>query len=68
MNVLMEQFSISPEDMLAMATLNGARNLGMASRYGSLEKGKCWLAIRVAATASEGVVEAGRQGALEWVN
>jgi hypothetical protein len=40
----------------------------MASHYGSLEKGKRWLAIRVAATDSEGVVEAGRQGDLEWVN
>jgi cytosine/adenosine deaminase-related metal-dependent hydrolase len=68
MNVLMEECSISPEVVLAMATVNGARNLGMESHYGSLEKGKRWLAIRVAATSSEGVVEAGRQGALEWVN
>jgi cytosine/adenosine deaminase-related metal-dependent hydrolase len=64
----MDKCSVSPEVVLAMATLNGARNLGMASHYGSLEKGKRWLAIRVAATDSEGVVEAGRQGDLEWVN
>lgn len=68
MSVLMDKCSVSPEVVLAMATLNGARNLGMASYYGSLEKGKRWLAIRVAATDSEGVVEAGRQGDLEWVN
>jgi cytosine/adenosine deaminase-related metal-dependent hydrolase len=67
MNVLMEECLISPEVVLAMATLNGARNLGMESDYGSLEKGKRWLAIRVAATDSESIVAAGRQGALEWV-
>jgi len=68
MAVLMEECSISPEVVLTMATLNGARNLGMASRYGSLEKGKRWLAIRVAATDSEGIIAAGRQGASEWVS
>ena len=68
MTVLMEQCSISPDVVLAMATLNGARNLGLASDYGSLEKGKRWLAIRVAATDGESIVAAGRQGALEWVN
>jgi len=68
MSVLMEECSISPEVVLTMATLNGARNLGVASHYGSLEKGKRWLAIRVSATDSEGVVEAGRLGALQWVN
>jgi len=68
MSVLMDKCSISPEVVLAMATLNGAHNLGMASHYGSLEKGKRWLAIRVEAADSEGVVEAGRQGALQWVN
>lgn len=68
MAVLMEECSISPDVVLTMATLNGARNLGMASRYGSLEKGKRWLAIRVLAIDSEGIVAAGRQGALEWVS
>jgi cytosine/adenosine deaminase-related metal-dependent hydrolase len=68
MTVLMEQCSVSPDVALTMATLNGARNLGMASDYGSLEKGKRWLAIRVAATDSESIVAAGRQGALQWVN
>jgi cytosine/adenosine deaminase-related metal-dependent hydrolase len=68
MTVLMEKSSIHPDVVLTMATLNGARNLGMASQYGSLEKGKRWLAIRVAATDSEGIVAAGRQGALEWVS
>jgi cytosine/adenosine deaminase-related metal-dependent hydrolase len=68
MAVLMEKCSVSPDVVLTMATLNGARNLGIASDYGSLEKGKRWLAIRVAATDSESVVAAGRQGALEWVN
>ena len=68
MTVLMEQCSVSPDVVLTMATLNGARNLGMASDYGSLEKGKRWLAIRVAATDSESIIAAGRQGALEWVN
>jgi cytosine/adenosine deaminase-related metal-dependent hydrolase len=68
MAVLIEQCSVSPDVVLTMATLNGARNLGMVSDYGSLEKGKRWLAIRVTATDSEGVVEAGCQGALEWVN
>jgi cytosine/adenosine deaminase-related metal-dependent hydrolase len=65
---LMEKCSISPEVVLTMATLNGARNLGLASGYGSLDKGKRWLAIRVAATDSEGIIAAGRQGALEWVS
>ena len=68
MTVLMEKSSIDPDVVLTMATLNGARNLGMASQYGSLEKGKRWLAIRVAATDSEGIVAAGREGALEWVS
>jgi len=68
MAVLMEECSISPDAVLAMATLNGARNLGMASRYGSLEKGKRWMAIRVAAVDSEGIVAAGCQGALEWMS
>jgi cytosine/adenosine deaminase-related metal-dependent hydrolase len=68
MAVLMEECSISPDAVLAMATLNGARNLGMASRYGSLEKGKRWVAIRVAAVDSEGIVAAGCQGAVEWVS
>lgn len=68
MAVLMEECSISPDVVLTMATLNGARNLGMASRYGSLEKGKRWLAIRAVAIDSEGIVAAGRQGALEWVS
>ena len=68
MAVLMEECSISPDVVLTMATLNGARNLGLASRYGSLAKGKRWLAIRVAATDGETIVAAGRQGALEWVS
>jgi cytosine/adenosine deaminase-related metal-dependent hydrolase len=68
MTVLMEECSIHPDVVLTMATLNGARNLGMASQYGSLEKGKRWLAIRVAATDSEGIITAGRQGALAWVS
>jgi len=65
---LMEKCFISPDVVLTMATLNGARNLGLASSYGSLEKGKRWLTIRVAAMDSEGIVAAGRQGALEWVS
>jgi cytosine/adenosine deaminase-related metal-dependent hydrolase len=67
MNVLMEHCSISPDIALAMATLHGARNLGVGTHYGSLEKGKKWLAIRVAAKDSEGVVEAGCRGDLQWV-
>jgi len=63
MAVLIEECSISPDVVLTMATY-----LGMASRYGSLEKGKRWLAIRVVAIDSEGIVAAGRQGALEWVS
>jgi cytosine/adenosine deaminase-related metal-dependent hydrolase len=65
---LMEKCAISPEVALTMATLNGARNLGVASSYGSLEKGKRWLAIRVSATDIEGIVAAGCQGASEWVS
>ena len=68
MSVLMDKCSLSADVVLTMATLNGARNLGMASHYGSLEKGKRWLAIRVAATDGETIVAAGRQGALEWVS
>jgi len=67
MRVLMERCSISPDVVLAMATLHGSRNLGLGSTYGSLEKGKKWLAIRVAATDSEAVVAAGCRGDLEWV-
>ena len=68
MAVLMENCSISPDVVLTMATLGGARNLGVAPSYGSLEKGKRWLAIRVAAKDIEGIVAAGRQGVSEWVS
>jgi cytosine/adenosine deaminase-related metal-dependent hydrolase len=67
MRVLVERCSISPEVVLAMATLHGSRNLGLGSTYGSLEKGKKWLAIRVEATDSETVIAAGCRGDLEWV-
>ena len=68
MAVLIKECSINPDVVLAMATLNGARNLGMASCYGSLEKGKNWVAIRVAAVDSEGIVAAGCRGDVEWVS
>ncbi len=67
MAVLMDQCGIGPDTALAMATLYGARNLGMAGLYGSLEKGKKWLAIRIAATDSEAMVASGCEGALEWL-
>ena len=67
MAVLVDQCGIRPDTVLVMATLNGARNLGMAGLYGSLEKGKRWLAIRVAATDSEAIVVAGCAGALQWL-
>lgn len=67
MAVLMEHCSVPPEVVLAMATLHGARNLGLESHYGSLEEGKRWLAIRVKGTDSEAIVAAGCQGALEWL-
>jgi cytosine/adenosine deaminase-related metal-dependent hydrolase len=67
MAVLVGHCGIGPDTVLAMATLHGARNLGMAGLYGSLEKGKRWLAIRVAATDSETIVAAGCEGALEWL-
>ncbi len=67
MAVLMDRCGIDPDAVLTMATLHGARNLGMASHHGSLEKGKQWLAIRVAASDGESIVAAGRQGALEWL-
>jgi len=67
MSVLVEHCAISPDVVLAMATLHGARNLGLGSTYGSLEKGKKWLAIRVAATDSEAVVAAGCRGEVEWL-
>lgn len=67
MTVLVDQCGIGPDVVLAMATLHGARNLGLASHYGSLEKGKRWLAVRVAATDIESVIAAGCQGALEWL-
>jgi cytosine/adenosine deaminase-related metal-dependent hydrolase len=67
MTVLVDQCGIGPDVVLAMATFHGAQNLGLASLYGSLEKNKRWLAIRVAATDIESVIEAGCQGALEWL-
>jgi cytosine/adenosine deaminase-related metal-dependent hydrolase len=67
MAVLLDQCGIRPDTALAMATLHGARNLGMAGLYGSLEKGKSWLAIRVAAKDSETIIAAGCEGALEWL-
>ncbi len=67
MAVLVDQCGTRPDTVIAMATLNGARNLGMAGLYGSLEKGKRWLAIRVAATDSEAIVAAGCAGALQWL-
>lgn len=68
MAVLIDQCGVRPDTVLAMATLHGARNLGMARLYGSLEKGKRWLAIRVAATDSDTIVAAGCEGALQWLN
>ena len=67
MSVLVDQCGIGPDVVLAMATFHGARNLGLTSHYGSLEKNKRWLAIRVAATDIESVIAAGCQGALEWL-
>ena len=67
MTVLVDQCGIGPDVVLAMATFHGARNLGLTSHYGSLEKNKRWLAIRVAATDIESVIAAGCQGALEWL-
>jgi cytosine/adenosine deaminase-related metal-dependent hydrolase len=67
MAVLVDQCGIGPDVVLAMATFHGARNLGLTSHYGSLEKSKRWLAIRVAATDIESVIAAGCQGALEWL-
>jgi cytosine/adenosine deaminase-related metal-dependent hydrolase len=67
MTVLVDQCGIGPDVVLAMATFHGARNLGLTSQYGSLERNKRWLAIRVAATDTESVIEAGCQGALEWL-
>ena len=67
MTVLVDQCGIGPDVVLAMATYHGARNLGLTSHYGSLEKNKRWLAIRVAATDIESVIAAGCQGALEWL-
>jgi cytosine/adenosine deaminase-related metal-dependent hydrolase len=68
MAVLINQCGLRPDTVLAMATLHGARNLGMAGLYGSLEKGKRWLAFRVAATNSETIVAAGCEGALQWLS
>jgi len=67
MTVLADQCGIGPDVVLAMATFHGARNLGLTSHYGSLEKSKRWLAIRVAATDIESAIAAGCQGALEWL-
>jgi cytosine/adenosine deaminase-related metal-dependent hydrolase len=67
MAVLIDQCGVRPDTALAMATLHGARNLGLAGLYGSLAKGKRWLAIRVAATDSETIVAAGCEGALQWL-
>ena len=67
MAVLMDHCGIDPDAVLKMATHNGARNLGLAKLYGSLEKGKRWLAIRVEAKDLESIVPAGCQGALEWL-
>jgi cytosine/adenosine deaminase-related metal-dependent hydrolase len=67
MAVLIDQCGVRPETALAMATIYGARNLGMAGLYGSLEEGKRCLAIRVAATDSETIVAAGCEGALQWL-
>ncbi|UCG14761.1 MAG: amidohydrolase family protein [Deltaproteobacteria bacterium] len=67
MAVLVERCGIDPETVLSMATLHGARNLGLVQRYGSLEKGKRWLAIRVGATDGESIVAAGCRGEVEWV-
>jgi cytosine/adenosine deaminase-related metal-dependent hydrolase len=67
MAVLVDQCGIGPDLVLAMATVHGARNLGLSAHYGSLEKSKRWLAIRVAATDIESVIAAGCQGVLQWL-
>jgi len=67
MAVLLDKCKLDPHVVLTMATVYGASNLGMASHYGSLEKGKRWFAIRVAATVIESIIASGRRGALEWL-
>jgi cytosine/adenosine deaminase-related metal-dependent hydrolase len=67
MAVLLDHCKLDPNVVLTMATFYGASNLGMASHYGSLEKGKRWLAIRVAATEIESIIASGRQGELAWL-
>ena len=67
MFVLMDRCGIGPDAVLTMATLHGARNLGLGRLYGSLERGKRWLAIRVAAEDRETIVAAGCQGEVTWI-
>ncbi|MFP3869380.1 MAG: amidohydrolase family protein [Syntrophobacteria bacterium] len=66
MAVLVDRCGIRADTVIGMATLHGARNLGLAGRYGSLEKGKRWLAIRVAGDKEEDIIGAGCRGAVEW--
>ena len=67
MAVLRDHCNLDPHVVLTMATFCGAGNLGMASHYGSLEKGKRWLAVRVVAKDIESVIDSGCRGALEWL-
>jgi cytosine/adenosine deaminase-related metal-dependent hydrolase len=66
MAVLVDRCGIPAGAVLAMATLHGARNLGLGAHYGSLEAGKRWLAIRVAGSSEEDIIGAGCRGVVEW--
>lgn len=73
--VLTEHPSLSPQDVLSMLTIEGARALGRDREFGSIEPGKrsAFLAVSVpdsvtASDLAEAIIHEGNQGAIQWVN
>lgn len=66
---------LAPESALRMATLNGARALGLEAAFGSIESGKRDTLLTVSLPAgtdrsnlASTVIERGQQGELQWIH
>lgn len=72
---LLEKFpALRPRDVLSMMTLGGARALGYASRFGTIESGRSAILLAVSLPSSlppheliERILYQGKEGAIRWV-